>query len=98
MKSIKFIKTYLVYEAGYVLKGKESVLDRLVNDLEVAEYITETAYKKAVNSKLKEVQKAQAKKECEECKDEFGDCEDCRKKAEARKKRSTRKKTTTTDK
>ena len=93
MKSIKFIKTYLVYEIGYVLKGKESVLDRLVNDLGVAEYITETAYKKAVNSKLKEAQKTQ-KKECYECKDGFGDCEDCRKKAEARKKRATRKKTT----
>ena len=97
MKCIKFTKTYLVYEAGYVLKGKESVLDRLVNDLQVAEYITETAYKKAVNTKLKEAQKAQ-EKECEECKDEYGDCEDCRKKAEARKKRSTRKKTTTTTK
>jgi membrane peptidoglycan carboxypeptidase len=94
MKSIKFIKQYLTYSVGYVLKGKESVLDRLVNDLKVAEYITETAYKKAVNSKLKEAQKAQ-EKECEECKDEYGDCEDCRKKAEARKKRSTRKKTTT---
>ena len=93
MKCIKFIKTYLVYEIGYVLKGKESVLDRLVNDLGVADYITETAYKKAVNSKLKEAQKTQ-KKECDECKDEFGDCEDCRKKAEARKKRATRKKTT----
>ena len=94
MKSVKFIKQYLTYSVGYVLKGKESVLDRLVNDLKVAEYITETAYKKAVNTKLKEAQKTQ-EKECDECKDEFGDCEDCRKKAEARKKRSTRKKTTT---
>ena len=96
MKYIKFNKQYLSYKEGSVLKGQEKPLNRLVEQ-GCAEFITESAYKKAVNTKLKEAQKTQ-EKECDECNDEFGDCEDCRKKAEARKKRSTRKKTTTTTK